>query len=91
MSGGGQAVGMGTVYGGDAQGAASLSSSMINLSDATTDEPRTVLRVIVENMVYAISLDTLKAVSVNGVFREEASFLFSLSVCTKATSFCSYF
>lgn len=50
--------------GGDVQGIP-LSSppSVANLSDVTTEEPRTVLRVIVENMVYAMTLDTMKQVN----------------------------
>lgn len=52
---------MSTAGGEDGQGMP-LSASMLNLTDATTDEPRTVLRVIVENVVYAVSLDTLKQV-----------------------------
>ena len=89
MSGGGQTGGMGSLYGGDPQ-CISLSSSMVNLSDATTDEPRTVLRVIVENMVYTISLDTLKAVSVNGDFFPVKLPVFAPTF-GKATCLFSYF
>jgi len=30
--------------------------------DSSTDEPRTVLRVVIENMLYTVSLDILKQV-----------------------------
>ena len=33
------------------------------LLDSSTDEPRTVLRVVIENMLYAVSLDMLQQVS----------------------------
>ena len=33
------------------------------LLDSATDEPRTVLRVVIENMLYAVSLDMLQQVA----------------------------
>jgi len=32
------------------------------LLDSSTDDPRTVLRVVIENMLYSVSLDMLKQV-----------------------------
>jgi len=42
----------------------SSSADQTGLLDSSTDEPRTVLRVVIDNMLYAVSLDMLQQVPV---------------------------